>query len=235
MRKLILIIAIGLVAAGCGKSSNKGVPDPAPAPGKASLLFPARDEVCNQGSVVSSKQNKVVFKWASAANADSYAFSYINLLTQVRTLLTSTKTQLEVTLDRNTPYSWYVTALSSKNTSVTTPSDTWKFYNSGPGILSYAPFPAEAISPSSGSVITVGPELTYGVSWKGSDVDNDIVNYDFYLGTTTLPGLFSSKITDTDVGSFPVKKGITYYWKVVTRDSKGNTSDSGPFQFTINN
>lgn len=233
MRKLLTIIAISIMAAGCGKGSKDTVAPPVPAPGKASLLFPAKDELCNQGTVISSTQNKVVFKWSSAANADSYSISYTNLLTQVRTLLTSTKNQLEVTLDRNTPYAWYVTALSSKNTDVTTQSDTWKFYNSGPGVTSYAPFPAEAVSPTMGATVTAGAQLTCNITWKANDVDNDIANFDFYLGNTATPGLNAGKITNSFVQNIPVKKGATYYWKVVTRDAKGNTSYSDTYQFTV--
>lgn len=233
MRKLLTIIAIGIMVAGCGKGSKDTVTPPAPSPGKASLLFPAKDELCNQGTIISSTQNKVVLKWSSAANADSYSISYTNLLTQIRTLLTSTQNQLEVTLDRNTPYAWYVTALSSKNTAVTTQSDTWKFYNSGPGITSYAPFPAEAVSPTMGATVSVGAQLTCNITWKANDVDNDIVNFDVYLDDKVSPVLYASKITNAFVQNFPVKKGITYYWKIATRDAKGNISYSDTYQFTV--
>jgi hypothetical protein len=31
-----------------------------------------------------------------------------------------------------------------------------------------------------------------------------------------------------------VVANTTYYWKVITRDTKGNTSDSGVFEFKTN-
>ena len=232
MRKLLTIIAISIMAAGCGKGSKTDTTPPAPAPAKASLLFPAKDEVCNQGTVISATKNKVVFKWSSAANADSYSIVIKNLLTGVNDTETATKNQLEVTLDRTVPYSWYVVSQSSKNTT-TVQSDTWKFYNSGPGVTTYAPFPAEAVSPLNGVTVAADPGLVYSASWKASDVDNDIVNYDFYLGTSATPLLFASGVTDTFVKGFPVKKGTTYYWRVVTRDAKGNTSYSDIFQFKV--
>jgi hypothetical protein len=234
MRKVIVFTTLMVIVTGCGKSGNK-TPEPAPAPGKAALLFPAKDEVCNQGTTVSATQNKVVFKWAGAANADSYTLTYVNLQTQASAVIASKQTQLEVSLDRGKPYSWYVTALSSANTAATTPSDTWKFYNSGPGTTSYAPFPAEAVSPANGASVTIGADFSYDIAWKATDVDNDIVNFDFYFGTTTSPDLYAGNITDSFIRKLPLKKGLTYYWKIVTRDSKGNSSDSGLFRFTTGN
>ncbi|WP_121811792.1 hypothetical protein [Mucilaginibacter kameinonensis] len=234
MRKLLTYITILLIATGCGKSGGGDTPpQPPPVPGVSALLFPAKDELCNQGTVVSATQSKVVFKWSSASNADSYSISIKNLLTGASVSQPATQTQLEVTLDRNTPYSWNVVSLSSKNTDAKTLSDTWKFYNSGPGVVSYAPFPAEAVSPAVGASVATSTEHTYNVVWKASDVDNDILNYDLYFGDSTTPPLVAAKIKDSFYNKLPVRQATTFYWKVVTRDSNGNTSESGLFQFKV--
>ena len=78
-----------------------------------------------------------------------------------------TTTSTKVTLDKGVPYSWVVTSKSTKS-SVTTPSDTWKFYLEGTGVVNYAPFPADLKAPSSGSTV----KRTDGMvtfTWEGSD------------------------------------------------------------------
>ena len=55
-----------------------------------------------------------------------------------------------------------------------------------------------------------------------------------YLGTSTTPPILTSKITSNTVKDVSVKANTTYYWKVITRDSKGNVSDSGIIQFMVN-
>lgn len=62
-----------------------------------------------------------------------------------------------------------------------------------------------------------------------------IFSYDIYLGTsvTSIP-LIKSNITDMFLNGNAVISGATYYWKVVTHDSKGNTSDSGVLSFKVN-
>jgi len=229
MRKVryILILA-GLLVAGCGKNGS----DPIPSPEKAMLTFPEMNALCTQGTVVSAGKTSVVFKWASAANAESYDLSLKNLLTSVITTTSANTNQLSVTLDVNTPYSWSITSRSSKTAEISQ-SDTWKFYNSGPGVLSYAPYPAEITAPTMKQrIAATGSKVT--LSWLGSDVDNDVAGYDVYFGTAATPPLFKSALTAPTLTDVAVSAGSTYYWKVVTTDSKGNTSDSGIYQFTVN-
>jgi hypothetical protein len=230
MRKaLYILILAAVIFTGCSTGLE---PIPALSPQKAVLSFPKQNALCTQGTVASATQSSLVFKWLNAANSDSYQFHLKNLLTGVTTTSTAGSNQLEVTLNVNTPYSWSVTSKSSKTTDVAE-SDTWKFYNSGPGTLSYAPYPAEIIVPSmKQNVNSVGGVVT--LSWNGSDVDNDIASYDVYLGTTSTPAMYKSSISTTILTDVPVTPGMIYYWKVTTKDTKGNTSDSGIFQFKVN-
>ena len=155
-----------------------------------------------------------------------------NLLTKVQQVQTVVTTSATAILLNNTPYSWQVTSKSGSSTA-TAASAVWKFYSSGPGASSYPPYPAELVSPTLGQTVTpIGGKIT--LTWKGTDADNDIVNYDVYLGTTSAPVLIKGQhaaSTLTDVG---VSANTTYYWKVVTRDAKGNTSDSGVYEFKTN-
>jgi hypothetical protein len=52
-----------------------------------------------------------------------------NLLTNAISTQLTSNTSVELTLNRNTPYSWFVNSKSSKNPTVGL-SPTWKFYNS---------------------------------------------------------------------------------------------------------
>ena len=61
-------------------------------------------------------------------------------------------TSTTATLDKGVPYSWRVTSKSTTSTT-TTPSDLWKFYLAGDGVVNYAPFPADLTAPASGSTM----------------------------------------------------------------------------------
>lgn len=229
MKRTIFILLGLAILTGCGAKKNDPI---APALGKAILLAPAQNEVCTQGTVISASQSTVTLKWSAASNATSYEVSIKNLADGTNTTQTTANTQFDATLKRNTPYSWSVTSKAA-NSSTTPQSDTWKFYNSGPSVVNYAPFPAELLAPTMNQAVKVtNGKIT--LSWNGSDVDNDIVNYDVYLSDSASPILLQAKVSDNTLKDTPISTGKTYYWKVVTRDSNGNTSVSGIYQFTTN-
>lgn len=228
MKKLLFIITLSVIF-GCKKDK----PAPIPSPSKASLSFPVKDETCTAGDIISTTQSSINFKWATASNAESYELTIKNLESGEILNRTSTTPELVVTLNRNTPYSWYVTSKSTKTT-VTAQSDIWRFYNSGPGKASYSPFPAEILSPTFGETITTPAEGKISLSWTGSDVDNDIAGYDVHLGTTASPVLLKADLKDNKLTDVVITAKTTYYWKVITKDTKGNKSDSGTYTFKTN-
>lgn len=225
--KIGILFSVVALFITCGKKESEP-----PAPEASLLVAPAKDEVCFSGKVISDLESTIEFKWSAAPNAETYELSIKNLQTnEIFTHLAST-TSLELTLKRNVPYSWFVTSKSSKSPKVAV-SPTWKFYNSGKGITSYPPFPAEIIAPTFGQKITaINNKIS--LQWRGSDSDNDIVNYDVYFGTSKTPSLTEGKITASTLTNIPVNASTTYYWKIITRDSNGNTSDSGVYSFSVN-
>ena len=229
MRKVLVFISLLFVLGACKKDkSSPAAPDPA----KAVLVAPAKNEACTQVQVISDTESKVTLKWNNADNTDTYEVFVKNLLTSSTTNHTTTNTTLDVNLQRNTPYSWYVVSKSNK-VSATAQSEVWKFFNPGSGLTSFAPYPAEIVSPVLAQSVTASNGKV-NLSWTGSDPDNDIAGYDIYFGTSaTNPGLLSS-ITASVLNDVTVTSNTTYYWKVVTKDSKGNTSDSGIFHFKVN-
>lgn len=231
MKSKLLIAVLFLIAMGCGKKNS---PTPAPdlTPGKAVLTLPNQNEACISGTIISSTQSSVLFTWLALGNADSYELNLKNLLTGVTISQTTSTTQLQITLSRNTPYSWYIVSKSGKS-ATTAQSDTWKFYNAGAGTVSYAPYPADVVAPAIGQNIAA-PAGTVNLSWKGSSVNGNITSYDVYFGTSTSPGILKSNVTDSFQNNVSVTSGSQYYWKIVTKDANGNTSDSGLFQFKVN-
>lgn len=223
--KLFSFPVLMLFLTGCSGSKDA----PIPSPSKAALSYPSQNAACYSGTVLSTTQSSVTFSWTASENTDSYELDVKNLLTNTTNTYSATTFQLSITLLRNTPYSWYVVSKSGKSTT-TTQSDTWRFYNAGLGTVSHSPFPADIVAPGFGQNIAAG---TVNLAWTGSDVDGDIVGYDIYFGTTTTPALLKSNNTDQFLNNVTVTSNTGYYWKVITKDSQGNTSDSGLFQFFV--
>jgi hypothetical protein len=223
----LIVISLTIISFGCKKKAS--IPDPSP----AVLLSPANNEACTTGTIVSDTESKITLNWNAGANVDSYQVTIINLLNQGQQTLSTTTNSAELSLQRNTPYSWFVTSKSSKS-AVTAKSTIWKFYNPGLGTSSYPPYPAEMVSPTMGqSVIPNAGKIT--LQWKGSDADNDLVNYDVYLGTSSNNvTAIKTQHAATSLMDVSVNANSVYYWKVISRDGKGNTSDSGLHEFKIN-
>jgi len=229
MKKLLSICVMGLILNGCGGKKNNPVPT---LPGQASLIAPSLDEICTTGTVISNTETSIHFSWNTSTNTGSYTLVINNLLTSAAITQNTTETQINVNLSRNTPFSWYIISKSASG-SATSQSATWKFYNSGPGVTTYAPFPAEISTPKFGEIVTAVNGMV-DLTWQGSSVDPaSIANYDVYLGTGDSPGLAFPEITTSYLHNMPVVSGSTYYWRVITRDKTGDTSDSGVYQFTV--
>jgi len=233
MKKGLFVLAVILFLSGCSGKKNNPTPIPPPVskPTAAGLSQPAQNSVCTSGTILSAAKSAILFSWNASDNTNSYTLVIKNLLTADSTIRNTAQTQLVDTLLRNTPYSWYVISLSDQ-TSATAQSPVWKFYNSGPGIVTYAPFPAELTSPTFGQMVSTTTG-TINLTWVGSVVAPDVItNYDVYFGTTNSPAILASAITNSFLNNVTVHSATTYYWKVITRDVNGNTSSSELYQFS---
>jgi hypothetical protein len=222
MRKAFLFLLI--LCIGCRK-------DPEPLPAKAVLLLPKNNEICADGLIISASRSKILFKWEAAKNADSYTLSIKNLESGQISTHSTDKTQMELELDRNLAYSWFI---SSKNTKINKEisSDPWKFYNPAPAQTSFSPFPAEILAPRYGEVIPIST-ATVTLRWSATDPDGDIDSYDVYLGNTNVPVLYRSGLKTAVLADLTLVRNKTYYWKINTRDSKGNRSNSDVYVFKL--
>ena len=231
MKNLKYILSIGMLVTlfSCGGGEDPE-PDPVPIlpPTSATLVFPANNEECNTGESMNATQSRVNFNWNASANTNSYTVVVKNLLTSNEFSTNSTSNQVDIIISKGTPYKWWVISKSNE-TVETAKSAEWKFYNSGDAVITYAPFPAELIGPVMGSSTS---ESTVTLEWSGSDVDNDIKEYEVYFGLSNPPITNLDTTTNQKIENVAVSAN-TYYWKVVTRDDEGNTSTSEVFQFKV--
>ena len=233
MKKIhyIIIALTSIILQSCGGGGDGPTPVvPVTPPSAASLVFPVNNEECNTGTSVSVTESKVNFQWNVGANSTSSEVVLKNLLTNVETKTTSVSNALEITINKNTPYKWWVIAKAT-GTTETAKSPEWKFYNSGDAVTTYAPFPAELVGPTNGSTVTTA---TTTLEWAGSDVDNDLSSFDVYFGTVNPP---TTLLGDTTAPTSKMENvevtANTYYWKVVSKDAEGNSSTSQVFEFKV--
>ncbi len=226
-KKLIYLLSLILLSCGGGGEENgggSGPVDPPPTPQKpqkAVLSKPENNTECLEVDAVK-------FEWNTAQNTTSYTLNVKNLTTNEISSTTTTSTSADMTLDKGFPYSWQI--ISTNSTSFVAESDKWKFYLSGEPLKNHTPFPAEIVEPYPGTSLNSG---SVQLSWTFSDIDsNDTHSFDIYIdkkdGSTLLAenwGATKRTISLTDPG--------TYYWRIVTKDNHGASSDSGLSSFII--
>ena len=232
MKKLNFILIL-LLCFNCSKSSDDGTTPVAPViepPTASSLTFPDNNQECNQGVDVNATQSSVTFKWGASANTDSYDVKLKDLDAGTTTTHNSSTNELAITLKKATPYSWSVISKSTSTTE-TAQSNTWKFYNAGDAVQSYAPFPADLVAPTMGANLSGVTSVT--LEWAGSDIDNDITGYEIYIDTATPPTVQIGAAQTATTIDATVAAGNVYYWRVITTDAEGNNSQSEIFEFRV--
>lgn len=113
----------------------------------------------------------------------------------------------------------------NKQTTVTIVLESTKEGNAIPNPAAN-PVPATEASNVS-SVVTL--------RWQGSDPDrNDSLTYDVYLfeSMNGQKKKVAEAIRDTSVQVTELRYNTTYFWQVISQDSKGNTSNSAVWSFT---
>jgi len=220
---------------GGGGGGGGGGPTPQP-PGKATLTAPANNKVCETGTSISDTQSNVDFSWSASANTSTYDLKIINLESnQITTKNGLTSTNTTVALSKGAPYSWQITSKNSQTTQ-TAASNTWKFYLAGAsGETSYAPFPADLKSPSSGATVERDSDGKVKLTWEGSDPDTESgLKYTVYLDKTDGKQDPSDDHKDLDASELTVSvdADTVYYWRVKTTDGT-NVSYSIVYSFRV--
>ena len=204
-------------------------------PQAVNLLSPANNETCLDGISINNSQSEVRFSWTTAQNVISYEVIVTNLSTQTNQKFSSNLNQSTITLSKAEPYSWKVKSIGEIG-STPSESEQWKFYLAGDAVVNYAPFPAELLSPRSGSNVTPGVNNLITLNWTASDVDGDLKRFEVYLDDNNASKLIETVNYQADETSVEVEveNNTIYYWKVLAIDSAGNSSSSGVYSFRTN-
>ena len=240
--KLTIMFCTLLLIGACSSSGGDDTPPPPtgggdddpvviPDPTAATLIFPEDNTECNEGEPMSDIESTVTFQWNASQNTDSYLVTTTNLNTGDSFNTVANTNQAPITILRGTPYEWFVTSRAN-GTNVTAQSNPFRFYNEGPGIENYAPFPAKAVSPTRGTTFPINT-TSVTLEWTASDVDNDIIAYEVLLGLDESENLISLGTTAENTYNVDVSAGNVYVWLIQTRDSQGNTSNSEEFLFRV--
>ncbi|MCP4977302.1 MAG: hypothetical protein GY931_14185 [Maribacter sp.] len=225
MRTIILLL-FGVLLIGCKKKSNPKPPE------IATLVFPNKNSECTTGSDLNQTTSEVEFIWMASDHTETYELRVTNLNTNITQTMTTAALSAKLPIAKGEPFSWFIRSRNTKVTE-TAVSETWRFYNAG-FQTTYAPFPAELIEPKNGTSIfkDINNEVT--LEWHGADIENDIVGYELYFSTTTPPEtLIASPSFNINSEKVSVTSNTDYFWKVITMDSEGNSSDSGIFVFKV--
>lgn len=228
MNKLYLLL-FAVVFMACSEEKDTPVTPEVKNPAKAKLLHPENNSECFTGTVISETETEVLFQWEASENATAYVLELKELETGASRTINTLATSQSIRIKRATAYSWSVTSKGATG-SRSVQSDVWRFYNVGAPQNSYPPFPAEVVAPSSGSAVEAG---SVTLEWTASDIDDDIQDYTVLMETVNPPSDVKGQTPSTtfDVN---VVSGNIYYWQIITKDKKGNTSNSQVFQFKVN-
>ncbi|TLF44663.1 fibronectin type III domain-containing protein [Maribacter aurantiacus] len=226
---IIWLFTLGLLIS-CSKSNERPPEEEEQIfpPEAVNLVFPENNSECQEGTVINESQSSLTFSWNASEHTDSYEIHIRNLDNGSLEVYESVNTEMVITLDRGVPYNWYVVS-KSESTLEIAESEHWKFYNAGPGVEAYAPFPADLLSPVNNETVASGTTNIL-LQWEGADVDNDIAYFEVFFGTENPPtssiGTTANKELNVDISS-----DLIYYWFVKTTDASTNTSISDIFKF----
>lgn len=141
--------------------------------------------------------------------------------------LVATVTQLSYQpayLSPSTPYYWRI--VIRDNDGNTTSGPTWSFTTRASNT---APTSPALVQPANGAT-DVLPNVT--LLWTGSDVDNDPLRYDVYLGPSPNPVLVASNQSTASYPTSSLQFSTNYTWQVVVRDIAGAETTGPAWTFT---
>lgn len=201
-------------------------------PADVKLISPLKNQSCEKGVNSTVNKSRLFFEWERAENTKSYNLVVVDLETGgVITIEEIYDTSKELELVHNKAYSWQI--ISKNVGDVTGSSPVWNFFLVGEPQSNYTPFPADIISPEHIKSVK-SEDGTVTLEWKGSDPDDDNLNYTVFLdkidGYQPAAG-YLMNLSKTLVG-VPVVKGETYFWRVQSSDGR-NSSFTSVFTFYV--
>ena len=130
----------------------------------------------------------------------------------------------------NLTYYWRV--ISRDIQGYETPGPVWSFTTGnggGGGGGNRPPVTPSCVLPANGAQ---GVNNWVTLSWSCSDPDGDQLTYDLYYGTNPSPPLHRYNKTTTSEHLGEITINLTYYWRVVARDSQGYETPGPVWSFT---
>jgi hypothetical protein len=198
------------------------------APSVVNLMYPAQNLLCIDTTIT--------FEWSAATDPENDVLEYNIIIATDRDMTNvienkmTTSLQLTVTLEKKTAYYWKVDALDVDNNQGTE-SEIFAFYTKGEGVLNYAPFTSELVSPeNNGQVNATSVSLT----WEAADTNaGDTLTYELYFGENSSLTLIDEALI-VKSQTVLIESGNTYSWKVNVKDQDGAKSIGQIWSFTVN-
>jgi hypothetical protein len=198
------------------------------APSVVNLMYPAQNLLCIDTTIT--------FEWSAATDPENDVLEYNIIIATDRDMTNvienkmTTSLQLTVTLEKKTAYYWKVDALDVDNNQGTE-SEIFAFYTKGEGVLNYAPFTSELVSPeNNGQVNATSVSLT----WEAADTNaGDTLTYELYFGENASLTLIDEALI-VKSQTVLIESGNTYSWKVNVKDQDGAKSIGQIWSFTVN-
>lgn len=125
-------------------------------------------------------------------------------------------------LKGNTPYQWKIVAKDNKGYS--TESDVWTFTTKNRNPLQPAnPFPS-----NNATNVSVNTKF----NWDCTDLDGDLLTFDFYFGNEIPPALVATEITVNEYNHGKLKYETSYHWRISAKDNMGGETEGETWTFT---
>lgn len=224
-RALIIpvLVFFCLLTIQCAKDPKNQVPT------AVELIYPTNNLLCIN--------NEIAFNWSKATDPENDDLSYNLIIATDREMTnivkntTVTTLQATVFLEKETAYYWKVDALDVNNNQGTA-SAVYAFYTKGNGVVNYAPFSAEIVSPANNSQQSTTTSLS--LIWDAADANtDDTLTYELYFGENTTLTLVDASLSEK-TKNVTVVSGKTYSWQVNVKDQNGAKSIGQIWSFTVN-
>ena len=215
---LLIILKVIFLSCADGKEDEDTPFDQNILPTKAMGVLPANGEPCSDYQEISDDDSKVLvdFRW----NMAQFAKSYVLTISEGTALAFSNSlntTQTNVTLNRGTTYTWWVTSV---NDSGETAGDTYSFTTPGIPEGNFAPYAAEI------EIEFDTSSLEMLVAWIGRDEEDDILKYDVVVKQGDDVLLEETDTSSTSLAPLNYINGTEYSVEVKSTDTSGSFSFS---------
>ena len=225
---IFIIIPVVLWQHGC--QENNILPDVDNPPPPHKLLSPPNAQtprLLNPPDSTKNVKDTLTVSWTLCRDVSSYSLQVSKNKNFHPTFLYKEgikQTSYGITgLKGNTTYYWRVRATNSKGSSAWSEARSFTTINHPPNIPKYW-------SPLDG---TKDQPRTIGLYWSCDDIDGDLLNYDVYFGTDNPP---LSKVSSFQVRLsyeiYNLGENVTYYWRIIAKDSYGDSSVGPVWKFT---